>query len=1314
MSASHADRNLLFGIVALQMDFITRDQLVGGMNAWVLDKSRPLGQILVDLGHLSEARRGLLEPLVDEHVRQHGNDPAVSLAALSSSGGAVDALRPLGDPDLQASLVRVASPEVAPTITQDAASWFQNLRFRILRPHARGGLGQVYVARDQELGRQVALKEIRSDKADSDSLRNRFVLEAEINGNLEHPGIVPVYGLGTYPDGRPFYAMRFIQGDSLQDAIARFHAETEQKAQSPARELRLRKLLGRFIDVCEAIAYAHSRGVLHRDLKPANIMLGKYGETLVVDWGLAKAMGKPGETRGHESTEATFIPSSGSHAPTLAGSALGTPQYMSPEQAEGRLDELGPATDIYALGATLYNLLTGKPPIDSDEVGEVLRRVVRGDIPPPRQHNRRIPRALEAVCLKALSLKPEHRYATARALADDLERWLGDEPVSAHPEPLHERARRWTRKHKTLVTSAAAVLVAAVVALSAISTVLTQARDQLAAKNVELDSAYAKVLQTNQALTLANAAIDQQRRRSEGREQQAIQAVKRFRDAVAGDPTLKNALELQPLRKRLLQEPLAFFTALRNELLADRDTSPEALGRLGSAAYELGQLTDSIDDKQNALVAFNEAASIFQSFTESHPEDERGRRMLADSLQQIGSILTETGQLKGALERLEQVAAIRERLAEIHPDDISLRAELAFTRICIATVHYNTGKPVAALADYEAARTALESCLSADPAHTRSRELLARAHDGIASVRRDLGEPERALEAYNHCLRLRQKLRDEDPTNPQNWASLARSHNNRALVLRETGKLAESLREFELARDQQRGLADQFPSTTLYQSDLGITESNIGLNLRDLGRIPDAIEANSRARAIFQALVESNPTVTQYQLRLAQSNHRIGMLLFSSGQIEDGMRAVETAQVVYRKLVESSPSEPEFQFDLAATHLNMGNLLLWMRRADQAMEQFESAIGLLKQLAEANPDNVSYQRDLARALLSVASAHDVSGRLADALEPAREASEIARKLVEKNPSVTELVHLGALSNLQLGNVLHANSRADQARAFLEETILTFESLVGRFPKSSTFISQLSAALSRAGEVELDRDQFAAAAALADRARDQAKEALALNPRDPVARSNLDRTRQLQLQIAEARDDTSTTQAIQKEMLKALDDDPRMQAAEKRLAEVVEGAQPTDQDERLRLAIHASTKGYYRTSVRLLEEALAVDPKLPADFRSGAAFAAVLACTDQGKEAALPDDHEKAEYRTKALGWLNQVLDEADSSLPKADEPARKALARTLKSWKAEPSLVSVREPEMLEKLPETEATAWKTFWARLGALLVSLEGRSPP
>jgi serine/threonine-protein kinase len=415
------------------MDFVGRDALVAAMNAWVLAKGRTLGDILADQGALRPEHRTLLEALVQAHLAQHDNDPQKSLAAVSSLGSARQDLEAIADPDVQASLgvaaaARRAADDPDATIAPESvgAASSAGRRYRVLRPHAEGGLGVVSVARDEELHREVALKEIQDRYADHPESRARFVLEAEVTGGLEHPGIVPVYGLGTYADGRPFYAMRFIKGDSLQHAIGRFHDGPDGRPRALSRldfeGGEFRGLLGRFVDVCNAIAYAHHRKVLHRDLKPGNVMLGKYGETLVVDWGLAKPLGRPGADA-KSMTEPPWAPAAaGGSDATQPGRAVGTPQFMSPEQAAGDWEKVGAASDVYGLGATLYALLTGRPPYPGRFVATVLEDVQRGNYARPRHVQPVVPSPLDAVCRKAMALQPGDRYASALDLAADVER----------------------------------------------------------------------------------------------------------------------------------------------------------------------------------------------------------------------------------------------------------------------------------------------------------------------------------------------------------------------------------------------------------------------------------------------------------------------------------------------------------------------------------------------------------------------------------------------------------------------------------------------------------------------------------------------------------------------------------------------------------------------------------------------------------------------------------------------------------------------------------------------------------------------------
>jgi eukaryotic-like serine/threonine-protein kinase len=448
--ADAADCDQLFGLIALQVGLIDQAQLVSALEAWAPEKDGPLADLLLDRGDLDADQRSAVDAILRVQLKAHGGDTERCLASLPVGRSIRDRFGVLKDPDLTVTVVRSGlGSESTDAHAADAlavgAATADGQRFRILRPHARGGLGAVFVALDGELNREVALKEILESHVADPTNRQRFLREAEITGGLEHPGIVPVYGLGAHKDGRPFYAMRLIHGASFKEAIERFHEDAASKKNAGRRSLALRKLVLRFLDVCNAIDYAHSRGILHRDIKPANIIVGRHGETLVVDWGLARLMSRPVVDTAPE--ERALIPSSaGGSGETLPGSVLGTPAYMSPEQAMGRLEALGTASDVYSLGATLYFLLTGRAPFEGAQVGEVLRAVQRGAFPKPRAIEPKADRALEAVCLKSMATDPSRRYPTVRVLADDVERWIADEPVSVVRELFWHRISRRLRR----------------------------------------------------------------------------------------------------------------------------------------------------------------------------------------------------------------------------------------------------------------------------------------------------------------------------------------------------------------------------------------------------------------------------------------------------------------------------------------------------------------------------------------------------------------------------------------------------------------------------------------------------------------------------------------------------------------------------------------------------------------------------------------------------------------------------------------------------------------------------------------------------
>jgi WD40 repeat protein/serine/threonine protein kinase len=588
-----ANRNLLFGAFALQMDFVTREQFIAAVSAWAQETTTPLSQIFVRQNVLGQDQQSLLESLVAKNLLRHGDDAEKCLAAIGPLDSSFDDLKRVVNAQRGTNATRggrdptIADPYATIAVGTPTSA---GSRFKVLRPHAKGGLGEVFVAEDAELHREVALKQIQPHHADRSESRARFLLEAEITGGLEHPGIVPVYGLGCYADGRPYYAMRFIRGDTLMDAIKQFHSADSAQRGAAQRTLELRKLLGRFLDVCNAIEYAHSRGVLHRDLKPGNIMLGRYGETLVVDWGLAKTVGRAEPAR-IKTDERTLLPSTASaSAPTQMGAAIGTPHYMSPEQSSGRLDQLTPASDVYSLGATLYCLLTGQPPFsDASDIGEVLRRVERGDVLKPSQasiqnpedrHSKfSIPKPLEAICLKAMALKPADRYPSTKELAEDIEHWLADEPISALKDTLSQRIARWSRRHRTLAQSSALALILVAVIATVAAALINQLRS--AANDARNEAVEAK----NRAVELAAANLDLARKEATARanvqEQLARSLFERgWSESVQGHSSRAMAIVAQAHRIASKTDPLRL--SMQNLLGSWSKSAPKLLVHDGS------------------------------------------------------------------------------------------------------------------------------------------------------------------------------------------------------------------------------------------------------------------------------------------------------------------------------------------------------------------------------------------------------------------------------------------------------------------------------------------------------------------------------------------------------------------------------------------------------------------------------------------------------------------------------------------------------------------------------------------------------------
>jgi serine/threonine-protein kinase len=813
------------------------------------------------------------------------------------------------------------------------------------------------VALDEELHREVALKEIQGQHADNQESRSRFLLEAEVTGGLEHPGIVPVYGLGQYADGRPFYAMRFIRGDNLKDAIERFHKAEGQNRDSSERALALRQLLRRFIDVCNAIAYAHSRGVLHRDLKPGNIMLGSYGETLVVDWGLAKPLEKLEGVP--PSLEAPLQPSSLSGAmPTLAGEAMGTPQYMSPEQAEGRLDQLGPASDVYSLGATLYCLMTGRSPFDDPDIGTVLSKVQRGEFAKPREVNKTVPQALEAICLKAMSLRAGDRYASPRAMADDIEHWLADERVSAWQEPWTVRMRRWVRRHRPLVAGSVAAATVATISLAVATVLLTAAnRRERAARELAIE----------------------REREAAANYQLARKAVDRYHTEVS-ESVLLHEPGLEPLRKKLLEAAREFY----EKFVQERGHGTEVQAELGRAVFRLAQITGEIGSEQTALDLHKEALQIFAKLASGRRTTEEFQSDLASSYYQLGRIYRLTDQPAESEKSFQQALRVWHRLLDEQPGTERYHAEAARAQLGLGNLYQQMKRLPEAAAAYENSLVMRERLLSARPGTAEYRRDIGVSLNNLGMVYTALGETAKAKDIFSRAALLQEGLARDHPTISQYQDDLARTNYNLGDLLVRLTKFSAAEAAYEKSLEIWEKLTGTHPDVSRFQTRL--TEACLALAgvLAADKQIARAEDVCRRALTIRRKLAGEHPNVPSYQGDLSRCYWQIANIYRKAGQTNGATDAYRECIAMQEKIVKDYSKIPQYRGDLASSYNNLGLLYQDMDAKEQAGKAYHAALALWDKLAEEYPAEPLYAVGASSSCFNLGMLSRSNAKLADA------------------------------------------------------------------------------------------------------------------------------------------------------------------------------------------------------------------------------------------------------------------------------------------------------------------------------------------
>ncbi|MCR9198393.1 MAG: serine/threonine protein kinase [Planctomycetaceae bacterium] len=548
-----------------------------------LQSGRQVGDILRDAEILSRRQRESINELVRQQSRMEaGRSTAMGHRERTTRPQVALSAAERRRQDLESEF-RTDRDELLPT-GED--------RYEPVEEVGRGGWGVVVRAADRQLHREVAVKKLGPAASRDADIGRRFLHEAQITAQLQHPGIVPVYERGVgLEDRQPFYAMKLLNGDTLQEKIRDYH----DLPSGASKRQRFHQLLRSFIDICHAVSYAHARNIIHRDLKPANVVIGEFGETIVVDWGLATDLSAAESEAESVATlpAGTPLPKA---APTSArlngllspvvtqeGSVVGTPAYMPPEQARGSKGEFSPASDTYSLGVMLYVILTGRLPFHGDDVETTLQQVMRGEYRHPQTVDKRTPAALASVCVKAMSLNPAERYQHAGELGDDVSRYLANERVTAHRDRLIDRFARWCRRHSTMATS----LIAGAITLAVVSGVAA----------VLIRQAHTAEISARQQ---AEQAHREERRARQQAEQARADALDRLRKSRTAADTwligLSGALERFPglttVREDLIREALEHYTQLHASVKQDRQLILEAarcLLRMGDLHVLLGE-----------------------------------------------------------------------------------------------------------------------------------------------------------------------------------------------------------------------------------------------------------------------------------------------------------------------------------------------------------------------------------------------------------------------------------------------------------------------------------------------------------------------------------------------------------------------------------------------------------------------------------------------------------------------------------------------------------------------------------------------------
>ena len=867
--------------------------------------------------------------------------------------------------------------------------------YRVAEEIARGGMGRVRMARDRRLGRWVALKEVLGH--DTNVVR-RFEREARITARLQHPSILSVYEAGVWPSGQPFYAMPLVRGSSLDAVIASLATLADRVA-----------LVPNVLAVADAIAYAHDQRVIHRDLKPSNVLVGKFGETVVIDWGVAKSLDDLTESLpGHAV--------SGNDYETVDGAVIGTPAYMPPEQANGAVvDE---RADVYAIGALLAHVLTGVAPYTGVSAAEVLTAVRTG---PPVAVLARVPDAppeLVAIVDRAMAREKAHRYPSARELAADLRRFQTGQLVGAHRYSARQLFTRWARRHR----AALAVAVSAFIVLAVGGT--------LAVRNVVAERTRADALrviaeddrETSDGLTefmLIDmhdklAAVGKLELLDGAARRAAAYYAKRGDQSdamVAGHATaLSNIGDVLLQRNDLVgaraQYQAAF--AMRSELAA-RDPDRTLQHQLATNELKLADVATRQHDPPRVKQALDAALAIDDRLLGADSTDVTAQFDRAVALRSYAQLLA-SSDVDGARHKAADSVAIGEQLALRDPKNASWGKELAQGHQMLGKVMHMQNDVAGAVAQEEAALAIAKRVADLEDSNQELLDGLAYAHAELAQELQFAGDPARAVAEFRAAQAIYEQLLARDPTNVSHESRLGAVHRAVGTALVQEGDTRGGLEELRAALPLLEKVAahDRTNASTL--AGLQAVHELIGKSLTIGGQPLLAIPELEAAMAMSDHALAVTPADKRAQHAAALIHNELGEALTASQNPVPAIVQHQAAVEIADKLHAADPSNASARSDQSSAHRGLGKALLAQQHYDEAIAEARAALAISEEQAVKDVKNVELAQRIAGLHELVADSQLASGHGHDAVAEYGVALAIMQRLVEAAPARTPLKH----------------------------------------------------------------------------------------------------------------------------------------------------------------------------------------------------------------------------------------------------------------------------------------------------------------